>query len=159
MLTRFSLGVLYLHSFVTLFVAFFCLSVATHEKMPSVSIASNVQKTDIQKVGWCAGEFGYIWSRPYRSSGKLKDEAAPTLRNFYILQKKLFSILLLGCLLALWLLSPGTQYHVTTLTKVSWPICKALCFSRQSCIFFICIHSTPTVWFSWTFVWLVISRI
>ena len=154
----FPLRVLYLHSFVTLFVALCCLSLAfLHEKMPSVSIASNIQEDWHTESGMnCSGQLGYICSRPY-------GEVLGSLRMRQLLirsSEKLFSILLLGCptgpvATQSW---HTVQFHHTY--KVSWPICEALYFSRAELhLLHLCIHSTYTVWFSWTFVWLVISRI
>ena len=128
----------------TLFVAFFCLSVAfLHEKMPSVSIASNVQEDWHTESGMnCAGEFGYIWSRPYREVLRsLRMRQLLPLRNFYILQKSSSPFSFWAALLALWLLSPGTQYHFTTLTRFLGRFAKHCVSQGQSCIFFISVFT------------------
>lgn len=128
-----------------------------HEKMPSVSIASNVQEDWHTESGMnCAGSLVTSDLEPSeRSSGNRMRQLLP-LGNFYILQKSSphpfsFWAPYWPCGYSVWHTVPCHHTY-----KVSWPICKALCFSRAELhLLHLCIHSTPTVWFSWTFVWLV----
>ena len=142
MLTHFSLSEYFIFIPLWLYLLHFAVWVLPFS-MPSVSIASNIQEDWHTESGMnCAGQLGYIWSRPYGEVlGSLRMRQLPPLRDLYVLPKSSSPFSFWAALLALWLRSPGTQYNFTTLTRFLGRFVKHCVSQGQSCIFFISVFT------------------